>query len=238
MDRRAILAKIRKCMALSASSNEHEAAAALRQARKLMEAHGLTDDDVLAAEAGEDAARAGADQTPANWEAYLAGHTAQVFGCRCIFRPGTYVRDFGLGHRGAWLFVGTGANFEVSRYCFEVLLRQVKRARAEHIKTALKRCKTATKTRRADLFCEGWVASAVGKVDALALGEREQAALAAYMAQHHGRVTQLDVRDRNAGKASLSDRDYRDYAAGRRQGAAARLERGVGSDSTPLAIGG
>lgn len=39
MDREQIIAKIKKCMALSASANEHEAAAALRQAQKLMAAY-------------------------------------------------------------------------------------------------------------------------------------------------------------------------------------------------------
>jgi hypothetical protein len=38
----AIIRKIEKCLALSKSSNEHEAAAALRQATKLMEAYNIT----------------------------------------------------------------------------------------------------------------------------------------------------------------------------------------------------
>ena len=45
-DRDKILDKIKKCLALSASSNEHEAEAALRQARKMMEANGITDLDI------------------------------------------------------------------------------------------------------------------------------------------------------------------------------------------------
>ena len=52
-DRDKILDKIKKCLALSASSNEHEAEAALRQARKMMETHGITDLDIQAAEAEE-----------------------------------------------------------------------------------------------------------------------------------------------------------------------------------------
>lgn len=40
------LDKIRKCLALSKSANEHEAAAALRQAQKMMEMHGLSEDDL------------------------------------------------------------------------------------------------------------------------------------------------------------------------------------------------
>lgn len=46
MDREKVLDKIKKCMALSSSPNEHEAAAALRQAQKLMERHGVTDSEL------------------------------------------------------------------------------------------------------------------------------------------------------------------------------------------------
>lgn len=46
MDRAKILDKIQKCMNLSASSNEHEAAAAMRQAQKLMERHGVTEQEL------------------------------------------------------------------------------------------------------------------------------------------------------------------------------------------------
>lgn len=46
MDRAKILDKIKKCLALSKSPNEHEAAAALRQAQKLMDKHGVTAADL------------------------------------------------------------------------------------------------------------------------------------------------------------------------------------------------
>jgi hypothetical protein len=46
MDREKAIDRIKKCLALSKSSNEHEAAAALRQAQKLMLAHGITDDEI------------------------------------------------------------------------------------------------------------------------------------------------------------------------------------------------
>ena len=39
------LAKIKKCLALAASPNPHEAAAATRQAQKLMAEYGLTETD-------------------------------------------------------------------------------------------------------------------------------------------------------------------------------------------------
>lgn len=227
-DKAKILEKIRKCMALSASSNENEAAAALRQARALMEKHGISDDEMLAAEAGEAAARAGAQARPAIWETALAARVAAVFGCEILFLSG-----FNAAH---WVFVGTGANYDVARYCFEVLLRQVKKARAEHVKTALKRCKATTKTRRADLFCEGWVRAAVGKLDDMALGDRERAAVSAFMQKRHPALRDLKATDRNAGKKTLSDRDYADYAAGHLSGRDAQLNRGVGAGTAPLAL--
>ena len=48
-----ILDKIKKCLALASSANEHEAAAALRQAQKLMAQFGLTETDVTLADVGE-----------------------------------------------------------------------------------------------------------------------------------------------------------------------------------------
>jgi hypothetical protein len=45
-DKSKVLEKIKKCLALSKSPNEHEAAAALRQAQKLMAMHNLSEDDL------------------------------------------------------------------------------------------------------------------------------------------------------------------------------------------------
>lgn len=225
-----IVDKIRKCMALSASSNEAEAAAALRQARALMDKYGINADDVLASEAGLAQARAGAASRPANWEAALAGQVGLVFGCKVLFsRPA-------WGRLSSWSFIGTGANHDVATYCFDVLFRQVKKARAEHIKTALRRCKATTKTRRADLFCEGWVQTAIGKLDAMALSEHDQQAIDVFIAQRFPTLSDLQATNRNAGKKTLSDRDYNDYAAGRVSGRSAELNRGVGAAGAPLAL--
>lgn len=50
MTREKVLDRIRKCLALSKSANEHEAAAALRQAQKMMDQHGVSEDDVAGVE--------------------------------------------------------------------------------------------------------------------------------------------------------------------------------------------
>lgn len=229
-DRANILGKIKKCLALSASSNEHEAEAALRQARKLMEAHGVSDLDIQAAEAEERRAKSGAKSTPANWETMLAMKVGDAFGCRVIFCS--------VWNRlGDWCFVGCGATPEVAHYAFIVLHRQARRAREEHIKAKLKRCKVATKTRRADLFSEGWVRSVVGTIAAFAGNDQQSAAIDAYMSKRYPNLNSLKARDRNDGR-QLRDHEYNDYAAGSRSGRDAQLNRGVGGAERPLALGG
>lgn len=220
-NREKIIDKIKKCLALSASSNEHEAAAALRQAKKLMEQHGISDLDMQAAEAGETRARAGAAKYPANWETGLASRIADAFACRIIF-----TRNI-LNGCGEWVFVGTGAAPEIAEYAFKVLFRQCKAARAAHIKRRLSRCKPGARTRRADLFCEGWVHAVTGLIEAFAGGETNPGAIDAYMATRYPRLSDLKSRDRSDGR-KLQDHDYNDLAAGRHQGKDAKLNRGLG----------
>lgn len=223
-----IIAKIKKCLALSASSNEHEAETALRQARKLMEEYGITDLDMQAAEAEEHRAKAGAKANPANWESMLACKIGDAFSCRVVF-------SHSWARTGEWCFIGCGAAPEVAQYAFDVLRRQALRGRTEHIKTRLKRCKTATKTRRADLFSEGWVRSVTGKIMAFADSPQQSAAIDAYMAKHHPSLGTLATRNRNDGR-KLRDHEYDDYAAGQNSGKDARLDRGVSGADTRLAL--
>lgn len=215
-ERDKIIDKVKKCMALAQSSSEHEAAAALRQAQKLMQAHGITDLDIEHADIQEEGTRAGAAQKPSRWECGLATRVADAFGCTVYLAC-----DYPVGQ---WVFVGAVPSGEIARYAFEVLFRQVKRARAHYIKTALKRC-TTTRTRRADLFCEGWVVTATALVDGLVGNAAVLNRVAAYL-EHKHELKSLKGRDRNAGR-NLSERDYGDMQAGRRAGQDAQLNRGV-----------
>ncbi|WP_153117409.1 DUF2786 domain-containing protein [Rhodocyclus tenuis] len=232
-ERDKIIAKIRKCLALSASANEHEAEAALRQARKLMEAHGVADLDIQAAEAEERRTKAGATASPANWETALANKIAKAFGCQVIFSRRWDGRALCIV--GEWVFIGCGAAPEVSQYAFAVLLRQAKRARADYIKTSLKRCKQATKTRRADLFCEGWVFAVSRTITAFAETDQQKRAIGAYLAKHYPALRDGDARDRNDGR-KLSQREYDDAQAGLLSGRQAELNRGVSGGPAPLAL--
>lgn len=218
-EREKILAKIKKCLALSKSSNEHEAAAALRQAQKLMDAYNISDLDIAAAEVEETKAKAGAGVHPASWEAQLVAWVADVFGCRSLFTPSRYGASY-------WKFIGIGAAAEIAQYTFDVFFRQIKRARTEYIKTHLKRCKAAIKTRRADLFCEGWVATVFRNAPTTSGVVEGSTAVKAYMATHYPTIGSLKARNRTEG-VLRSDRAINDYMAGQASGKTAQLHQGV-----------
>ena len=227
MTRDQVIAKIKKCLRLSASSNANEAETALRQARALMEKYDIDQADMLASDAGESAAKAGAKFKPAVWESHLAAKVADAFGCDLIFSPGFI--------NGRWLFIGCDPGPEIAGYAFSVLYRQCKRARAVHIKTALKRCSPAATIRRADVFCLGWVAAVSAKIKTLVPNEKQQLAIQAFIGKNHPSTTSLNPIDRNAGR-NLQPHDRRDMQHGFEQGQNAELNRGVSGTET-LALG-
>ncbi len=229
-DRETAISKIMKCLALAKSANEHEAAVALGQAQAMMKKYGLDEQDILAAEASERAARSGAKKFPVAWEVRLAHLVSGAFGCQLVFQPGR-----GWSTKADWLFIGCGPAPEIAGYAFEVLCRQAKVARAIYIKSALKRCKTTSKTRRADLFCNGWVSGASHLVTSLAPSRHQGTAIEAYMVRRFGNLATLDPRDRNDGK-NLKDCHYRDLTAGRAQGRNAQIHHGVGPANEPARL--
>lgn len=222
-----IFEKIKKCLKLSASSNEHEAEAALRQARALMEKYDIDNADMLAYEACEQSIKSGSKIKPSSWESRLAAKIADAFDCRLIFVSGWI--------NGKWTFIGVDSSPEIAGYAFSVLLRQCKRARITHIDTYLNRCKTATKTRRADLFCDGWVHAVTGKIAAFVGDERAELAIEAYVGKHYPSLEDMAPRNRNTGK-KLREHELNDFMHGGAAGKNAELNRGVDGAAAPLAL--
>ena len=229
MTKSEIIAKIKKCLALSKSSNEHEAAAAMRQAMALMAKHNIEDAEILAADAGECGAKSGAKKSPSNWETRLANMVGNAFGCDVILFSTYFLAS------GEWRFIGVGASPEIAVYAFQVLHRQAKSARAEYIKTKLKRCKTSTKTARSDIFCEAWVSGIQRLLQTFSRTEQQSAAIAAYMSNKYPDLRNITPRDRNEGKNSAALDAA--YWAGRNAAKNANLNHGVSGTDSPLALG-
>lgn len=222
MDHSKAIDKIKKLLRLAASDNPHEAAAAMRQARALMEKYRLEESDVQLSDVYECAARSGSKITPPQWEANLVGAVSQAYACKVLFMSGI----------GEWRFIGEMA--ELASYTMALLLRQIRQSRRDFISTQLKRCKPATKTKRADVFCSAWVSAVRKQVMAFAGNDEPSQATEAYMLKHHAETEKLDCRDRNANKGTgmraMTDAMHGFIAAGD-----VRLNHGVnGQDQLSL----
>lgn len=216
---KALLSKIRKCLALAQSANEHEAAAALAKAHALMEQHGIDDETLALAEVEEASARASRTVRPPRWESILAATVCHALSL-AVF----------LDERGDRRFVGRGARPEIGTYAFAALFRQIKAARSHYIKTQLRRCTPARKRARADAFCEGWAGAVYRTVQQLMAEPPEDEALGRYLTASYPGLTSVSSR------AATMRRASNDYWSGREHGSSVNLHVGVGAAEAPLAI--
>ena len=235
MTRDEALDKIKKCLALAASPEAHEAAAALRQAQKLMAQFGLTEADVTLADVSE--VRQEAQNAPlVRWESSLAWAVAKAFGCETFTNERPKLgKSLQIRRQRYYVFVGIGPAPEVAGYAFDVLARQCAKDRRRYMGLQSKNCKAKTKVARGDLYAEGWIAGVYDKLERLAGNERDVALIGQYMAQRHPEMKSADVKNRVKGK-NVTHNDWRQgLDAGRR----AEVNRGVQARASQhlLAVG-
>lgn len=225
MTRAQALRRIRACLRLGASSEPHEAAAALRQAQALMREHGISGDDVELADVQTATRPMGRARTPPAYLVQCANMVASVMGARIIYDPI-------LTRSGAWagrvVFVGCGPRAEIAAYAYVALGRQLADGRAKCLRKN-RRLKRASRTRRADLWCQAWVEGAARHVQALALPSREQDLVERYMAGK-------DLTTRTGRERPPSARDVATWLDGFAHGNAVRLHHGVGGRPRPPAL--
>lgn len=219
MDQDRILEKIKKCleMAKSKTANANEAETALRQARALMDKYSLEMGDVLASMACEVKIAAGSEGEPPTWRCRLAQVCAHAFGTRMIITT-----DWTLG--GAFIFVGCSAAPELTGYAYQVLERQLQKARREFLALPQqKRCKRSTKVARGDHFANGWIDAVYRKVDEFAGIEDNIAdAIEAYMGKNYPNLGKAKMKRRK-----LKARDEGAVEAGYRAGKSAQLHQAI-----------
>ncbi|MGE4278178.1 MAG: DUF2786 domain-containing protein [Magnetospirillum sp.] len=218
-DRTRKIERIRKLLALARNkgASDHEAATALQMAQAQMEAEGITDTEIHATEATEAFTDGGARSRVPEWESRLGWNIANIFACDSIHH-----------HSGTWSFVGIDPLPQIASYAFDVLRRQCLAARKEYIATSLKRVTVkANKTRRADLFCEGWIETAVSKARRLPRAAEHDQAVKAFKKIRYGSLDSLVPVDRNKDR-TLRDYEWRDLHRGRQAGDDAELRTGMG----------
>jgi len=232
MDRETAIAKIKKCLALGRSANEHEAAAAMRQAQALMRMHGITDEALQLSDVSEAGAPARSAALP-QWEVFLSEAVADAFACSVIILRGNRLAWEKQHRRTKYLFIGAGAAPQIAAYAQDVLARQCARARLAHIAEQPRNCKAITKTARGDAFAKAWVYGVMRELERFASGDRNQALLEAYKAQHYPNLKTVKPIARDVGRNVKHDSFSKGLAAGR----TADLKRGIsrGADQELLA---
>ncbi len=212
MSRSQVLKKIRKCLALAASANEHEAAAALAKARELMEAHNVSESDVALADVCEERVRrATSAARPPVWEANLIHVVADTFGVAPLLGCAEVI------------FAGTGAAPTVATYAFAMVRRILAAKRKAYIARELRRCKLATKRVRADHYCRGFVRGIETQMACLMSGPIACPLGEQWLAE---RYNGAPVRAR-APAATRSNRVHDDFVTGFDAGSKIRLHQGL-----------
>lgn len=224
MNRDDALKKIKKCLALGESSNPHEAAAAMRQAQKLMAEHKVTEADVGLADVTEVKVMTRL-KTVTKWEAALARIIADAFGCDYFgFKSRYLTRGLSVATKREFVFVGVGAASQIAAFAYDVLSRQCGRDRQAHIQRQPKSCKPITKTARGDEFALGWVYGVCDLVDRFSGAEANQALIEQYIASKHPDMGAAKINNRAVGRNVRFD----DLEAGHNAGKKAQLNRGIG----------
>lgn len=237
MNKEKYLAKIKKLLNLARkTSNANEAANAISMAQSLMRQYNISEVEAGFCDISEACSKGAPSDAsrPPNYMGYLVQVVSQSFGVRALFTWRYDVRR--LVSRRCVRFYGPGSRPEVAAYAFDVLSRQMIKARKEFIASLRKGIKTSTKTARADLFCEGWVNGVWQVLDAFNPREEEETLMEAYRTHLRNKGDISESRLRKAGNTRGGSDDA--VHAGYESGMNARLSHGVnGAASASLAIG-
>lgn len=169
----AIIRKIEKCLALSKSSNEHEAAAALRQATKLMEAYNITPEALVGAQIGECEANTNAWTKPPGWEMRLLSIIKTAFGCEVILRLG----NSELKRLTRVVYIGVKHQAQLAAYAHTVLRRQVESARSRYTSGLPSYYGRGDKITKGEAFSVGYVENIRKQVTELAVPPEQAEAI-------------------------------------------------------------
>ena len=122
-----IIEKVKKCLALSQSSNENEAAVALRQMQALLAKHNLTMTDVYHSDIVERTIHHSASKIPYDTQV-LIKVICDAFNCAYFFEK---IKS----RKGGITFIGDKVSSEIAEYAFTTLLSQMKKQKAAYLKS-------------------------------------------------------------------------------------------------------
>ncbi len=224
IDTARIAEKVRRLLALSTSSNEHEAAAAAAKAQELLHRYNLSMADVSAAERPDYGREIVDIGNSASWRGVLL---------QAIAKPnGAYVVGLGAGR---YAIIGQPHTIEVCRYLYEYLSREIDRladqawSRYSGYESSSRRWKTSFRFGAVSIVADRLQRqrqAQEAEPESRALIIRDDAAVKAAVTRYYPRLAQQRVR---AGTSSSG------YRAGQQAGASMGLHTGIGATSQRLA---
>jgi len=228
------LAKIKKLLNLARrSSNSHEAATALNQAQALMRKHKLSQNDVDLLDITSKASKGAQShaQCIPQYMTLLGQLICRAMGVNCYY---SFQRNYMNNQKqNTVIFYGPDERPEIAAYAFDVLSRQMVKARRTFIGSLRKNIKPATKTARADQFCEGWAEGAYQAIEPFIVTETEKTLMANFLAKMKKEQELSDLKPREA-KKCRGDQDAAE--AGFNAGLKARLNHGVSGKYSALSL--
>lgn len=224
MDRATAVRKVRTCLRLAASSNPHEAAAALRQAKALMAQFGIGHAEAMNVDEADAPTRARGAEVPTSI-LMLATICCRGFGARNV--------QVQMHGRTVFRFFGIDGVATITAYAFTVLRRQMDADRLKHISRIRKR---VNREARGETFALAWVFAIKDLFPAVTLNEAHTALLGEAIRLRFPDVEQgTGGRDLTHGRKVGSKLAESDMLAGYHKGKAARLHSGVTGSGAPAA---
>ncbi len=223
MKNKKIIDKIFKCLRLSESNNPNEAASAMRQAQRLMDLHGINQEQVKSTQIVEVMTVKSQFVEPPYWVIALSELIGQAFFCRA------YVSRT-KNEQSEFYFIGIGNRTELARYTFTVLQRLLARERRHFIKS-LSDMKKSEKTRRGNVFAQAWLFRIARTLVNFVSDPVVDKAIDAYVDQHFGVTSDFDSQ-----AAVPNTHDMAAISDGYRAAEGVSLFRPVNNDNSTYAL--
>lgn len=203
-----ILDKIKKCLALSTSPEPHEAAAALRQAQKLMAMHGVDETTLMVSDVMEEqvASLMTVSRLDPN-ELHLVKMIATAFGCDLIWTSSSsWKRERGASKDvfGRYNVIGLKHRVPIAVHTMVVMMRRHLKARSAFVKSLPSFYSRQDKTFEANGFSAGWVLAVTKMVQAYAKDPSEVKAMEAYKQLHYPDTTSKKSRSQSSGAGGFA----------------------------------
>jgi hypothetical protein len=179
------LDKIKKCLALSKSPEPHEAAAAMRQAQKLMDRAGISAEEVGLLEMGEATVKTREGFGKCLVMSKLRALLAKVFGVQAFGD-----RNPGSANRLNVVYVGPIGRVKLAEYTHRVIQRALDDAWSAHL---LECPEDKSSGGKREAFRIGWLAAVESQVEAMEVIDDEVNAMALYIKRNHGEIVTTSI---------------------------------------------